>query len=163
MPILSENSDRHVALIGASARWTRLQPRSMMGSIMLKKNSFNGGRILLVEDDLLVVIDLMETLQSLGAHVIGPIPNIDQALGVLSEMPGFIGAILDLHVQGGYVFPVAEELSRRNIPYVFSTGYDESAVPPEYAHVRRFSKPAEGHEIAAELLEAVQRTFPESR
>ena len=124
---------------------------------MPSKNSFGGGRILVVEDDLLVVADLVDMLHSMGADVIGPIESINKALERLDRLSGFVGAVLDLNVQGQLIFPLAEELSRRNIPYVFSTGYDDSVLPPEYAGIRRFSKPADEREIAAALLEAVQQ------
>lgn len=123
---------------------------------MTKTNSFGGGRILVVEDDLLVVADLVDTLHSMGADVVGPIENIDKALERLDKLSGFVGAVLDVNVQGQMVFPLADELARRNIPFVFSTGYDDSSVPERYAAVSRFSKPANDHEIAARLLEAVK-------
>jgi hypothetical protein len=88
----------------------------------------------------------------------GPIANIVKALERLERVDGFVGAVLDVNVQGKLVFPLADELSRRNIPFVFSTGYDNSFVPPEYSSIRRFSKPADDREVAAALLEAVQRS-----
>ena len=123
---------------------------------MANDNSFGGRRILVVEDDLLVVADLVDTLHSMGADVVGPIENIEKALERLEKLPDIAGAVLDVNVQGRMVFPLADELERRNVPYVFSTGYDDSAVPIRYSGVQRFSKPADEREIAAVLLHAVQ-------
>lgn len=120
------------------------------------KNAFGGGRILVVEDDLLVVADLVDTLHAMGAEVVGPIENIDKALERLDRLSGFVGAVLDVNVQGKLIFPVADELARREIPFVFATGYDDTAVPERYAGISRFSKPANDRQIAATLLEAVK-------
>lgn len=123
---------------------------------MVDRNSFGGGRILVVEDDLLVVADLVDTLHSMGAEVVGPIESIDKAIERLNKLDGFVGAVLDVNVQGKTVFALADELASRNIPFVFSTGYDDSAVPEHYATVTRFSKPANDQEIADKLLDAVK-------
>lgn len=127
---------------------------------MVSDNSFGGRRILVVEDDLLVVADLVDMLHSMGADVVGPIENIEKALERLDKLPDIAGAVLDVSVQGRMVFPLADELSRRNVPYVFSTGYDDSIVPAQYSGIRRFSKPADERQIASILLEAVQNAPP---
>jgi CheY-like chemotaxis protein len=123
----------------------------------LKENPFAGGRILVVEDDLLVVAELVDTLYAMGADVVGPIANLEKAFERLERLSGFVGAVLDVSVQGKLVFPLADELTRRSIPFVFSSGYDDSVVPPEYASIRRFSKPADDREIAAALLDLVKK------
>ncbi|UXN75980.1 response regulator (plasmid) [Devosia sp. A8/3-2] len=129
---------------------------------MATDNSFGGRRILVVEDDLLVVADLVDMLHSMGADVVGPIENIEKAPERLDKLPDIAGAVLDVSVQGRMVFPLADELSRRNVPYVFSTGYDDSIVPARYSDIRRFSKPADERQIASILLEAVQNGSPAS-
>ncbi|WP_375449991.1 response regulator [uncultured Devosia sp.] len=122
---------------------------------MVGENSFGGRRIMVVEDDYLIVADLVERLQAMGADVVGPIGNLDKAMERLDKVPGIVGAILDVDVQGEMVFPLADELSRRNLPYIFATGYDQSAVPERYAHVPRFTKPTDITALASALLEAV--------
>lgn len=123
---------------------------------MADMNSFGGGRVLVVEDDLLVVADLVDTLHSMGADVVGPIENVDKAIERLNKLSGFVGAVLDVSVQGRFVFPLADELMKRQIPFVFATGYDESVVPERYAGVSKFSKPANDRDIASALLAAVK-------
>jgi len=54
---------------------------------MVSGNSFGGRRILVVEDDLLVVADLVDTLHAMGADVIGPIENITRPSNVLKSLP----------------------------------------------------------------------------
>jgi CheY-like chemotaxis protein len=122
---------------------------------MQDENTFGGRRILVVEDDYLVVTDLIERLQSMGADVIGPVTSLDKAFERLERLPDIAGAILDLNVAGQMVFPLAEELQRRNVPFIFATGYDDDAIPPAYAQVQRFAKPASDTEIASALLDVV--------
>ena len=120
-------------------------------------NSFGGRRVLVVEDDFLAVADLVDRLQSMGADVVGPVPNVERALEQLDRQPAIRGAILDLNVQGKMVFSLADELSRRDVPYVFSTGYEASDIPSRYAHIPRFPKPADDRTVAAALLGLVIR------
>lgn len=120
------------------------------------ENSFGGRRIMVVEDDYLLVAGLIETLEAMGAEVVGPIPNVDQALRRLQSSQNIDGAVLDVNVQGKMVFPLAEALSQQHVPYVFATGYDEGAVPAKFAEVTRFSKPTNDQAIALTLLAALQ-------
>lgn len=122
---------------------------------MQDENSFGGRRIMVVEDDYLVVTDLIERLQAMGADVVGPVPNLEKAFERLERLPDIAGAVLDLNVAGEMVFPLAEELKRRSVPFIFATGYDDSAIPAEYARVQRFTKPASETDIAKALLEVV--------
>lgn len=112
--------------------------------------------MLVVEDDYLIVAGLIETLHSMGAEVIGPISNVDQALKSLDMTPAIAGAVLDVSVQGAAVFPVADDLSERNIPFVFSTGYDRGSIPSEYSEVPLFSKPAADQDVVNALLQQIR-------
>jgi two-component SAPR family response regulator len=118
-------------------------------------NTFGGRRIMVVEDDYLVVTDLIDRLQAMGAEVIGPVPNLEKAFERLERLPDIAGAVLDVNVAGEMIFPLAEELKRRSVPFIFATGYDEDAIPAEYASVQRFAKPASDSEIALALLDVV--------
>jgi CheY-like chemotaxis protein len=119
---------------------------------MAERNTFGGRRILVVEDDYLIVADLVQELQSTGADVVGPIASVEEALDRLENVPGIAGAILDINLQGQPAYPLAEELRRRNIPFVFATGYDDSVVPLEYRDVPRFTKPVDVTEVSRALL-----------
>ena len=123
---------------------------------MPQANIFEGRRILVVEDDWLIIADLVQELEASGAHVIGPIPTLEQALKKLDEMPDMSGAILDVNLRGQMVFPLAAELRRRNIPFVFATAYDNGGFPEAYRDVPLINKGAKVDQIAALLL----RTHP---
>jgi two-component SAPR family response regulator len=119
---------------------------------MPQANIFGGRRILVVEDDYLIVADLVQELEASGAHVIGPIPTLEMALEKLEQMPDIAGAILDINLHGEMVFPLAEDLQRRNIPFVFASAYERKVIPAEWRDVPLVQKPADLDEIAGVLL-----------
>jgi CheY-like chemotaxis protein len=121
---------------------------------MPRANIFGGRRILVVEDDWLIVADLVQELEASGAHVIGPIPTLQQALKKLDAMPDMAGAILDVNLHGQMVFPLADELRRRNIPFVFATAYESGGFPEAYRNVPVVQKGAGVDEVAAQLLKS---------
>ena len=102
----------------------------------------NGNRILLVEDEALVAMMMRDSLVELGFHVIGPFDRADDALACASDEP-LDAAILDVNLGGDLVYPVAERLTRRDVPFVFVTGYDAENIDTRYAHVPVLQKPIE--------------------
>jgi CheY-like chemotaxis protein len=94
----------------------------------------------------------------LGAQVVGPVPTRDKALALLASGESFDAAVLDINLRGQAVFPVADALIERGIPFVFATGYDQSAVPAPYLGVRRWEKPFEPAELAEALSELLRAT-----
>jgi CheY-like chemotaxis protein len=120
---------------------------------MIDNNLFQGKRILVVEDDYLIVADMVQELVGLGADVVGPLASVELAIDRLNRVPGIAGAILDVNLQGKLVYPVAEELRRRNIPFVFATGYDQTALSTDFRDTPRFTKPVDVSKVARVLLE----------
>jgi PAS domain S-box-containing protein len=102
----------------------------------------NGNRILLVEDEALVAMMMRDSLVELGFSVIGPFDRADEALTCAANEP-LDAAILDVNLGGDLVYPVAERLARRDIPFVFVTGYDAENIDTRYAHVPVLQKPIE--------------------
>jgi ActR/RegA family two-component response regulator len=112
-----------------------------------------GIRILIVEDEYVIATELAGQFEEAGAEVLGPVPSIKGALGYV-QRPGVVqGAILDLHIRDGLVFPVADELGRRNIPYVFYTAYSREVIPVRHRAAERLLKPADWKSIARALFE----------
>lgn len=103
----------------------------------------SGKAIMVVEDEYLIAISIELAFEEMGATVLGPFSSVDDALEALqgSEPPD--AAILDINIRGRPVFPVAQRLNDRGIPFVFATGYDHWAIPPTLSHIRRFEKPAD--------------------
>ena len=79
-------------------------------------------RILVVEDEYLIAMELDGTLRTAGYRVIGPALDIHAALELLkAERPD--AAILDVNLRGEWVTPVAEVLEAMSVPFLLATGY----------------------------------------
>jgi two-component SAPR family response regulator len=83
-------------------------------------------RLILVEDESLVAIMMEDMLVDLGCEVVGSFGHLDAALSWLEDTARhFDGAILDVNLGGEMVFPLAQALRDRGVPFVFATGYGE--------------------------------------
>ncbi len=104
-------------------------------------SSLQGLRVLVVEDEYLIAEDLCEELRSCGAEVMGPASCVADALALLEAGPAPDLALLDIGLGGEKVYPVADALRGRGIPFVFATGYDGWSIPTGYADVPLRQKP----------------------
>jgi len=84
-------------------------------------------RVLIVEDEALVAMELTQILVAAGAQVVGPAGDIEHALRLV-EAGGIDRALLDVNLAGRMVTPVASALSLKSIPFVYLTGYQEPNV-----------------------------------
>lgn len=97
-------------------------------------------RILVVEDEMLVAFLIEDCLSKLGHKTVGPTPRVDEALKLLeSENPDI--ALLDINLGGEWVYPVAELLVEKDIPFIFLSGYGERGLPAEWKESRVIEKP----------------------
>ncbi len=113
----------------------------------LSMPDLRGLRILVVEDTLLVAEVILDVLHECGCDILGPASRVQQAVALV-RANDMDGALLDMNLAGELCFPVAAALTERGIPFVFLTGYDEAAVPPEYRGVPRMTKPFQVRELA---------------
>jgi CheY-like chemotaxis protein len=97
-------------------------------------------RILIVEDETMISMLLEDMVCDLGGHVVGAAATFEQAMTLALEAD-FDLAILDVNVDGLVVYPVADVLRYRGIPFIFMTGYDSSVIPQRYQHNCVLSKP----------------------
>jgi DNA-binding NtrC family response regulator len=98
-------------------------------------------RVLLVEDEALVGLELETALMRAGMEVLGPATTLSEALRLASESAADM-ALLDINLQGEHSFPVAEVLKMRGIPFVFCTGYARRMIiPEEFSHIPVVEKP----------------------
>ncbi|KRQ01840.1 hypothetical protein AOQ72_10515 [Bradyrhizobium yuanmingense] len=111
----------------------------------------NDCRVLIIEDEYFLGDDLAKTLASLGIQVIGPVPELDDAMTVQHD--GFDVAVIDINLRGNSAYPVADKLMHLGKPFIFATGYDATAIPDRFRHVRRWEKPYELGKVAADVLE----------
>lgn len=82
---------------------------------------FNSRRILIVEDEPFVVIELVEAVERSGGAVVGPVPTVAEALTLLDQHK-VDAAILDVQLLDGEISPVALRLIEHGTPLVFQTG-----------------------------------------
>lgn len=108
-------------------------------------------RILIVEDEYLLAFELKETLVDAGAVVVGPVPSVTKALALVEQTHELDGAILDFNLGGELVFPVADQLIARGVPFMFITGYDERDIPAPYERAPCVGKPVEPRHLARAL------------
>ena len=111
-----------------------------------------GRRIFVVEDDYLIAACLADQLEELGAVVSGPAATVSDAIELLNREDGVDAAILDVNIRGEKVYPVADKLRARGVPFVFATGYDDWVVPECYAAVPRIEKPADIDRLTRALV-----------
>jgi two-component sensor histidine kinase/two-component SAPR family response regulator len=108
----------------------------------------NGKRLLLVEDEALVASMMTEALNEIGFEIIGPFGKMDYRLG--AAVSGEIdAAILDVNIGGELVYPIAEILAARAIPFAFVTGYSEDNIDKKFANVPVMQKPVERKALQA--------------
>jgi DNA-binding response OmpR family regulator len=115
--------------------------------------SLEGVRVLLVEDEYLVASLIEEMLEIAGCIVKGPIPRLAQAVDA-ADRETCDAAVLDVNLAGERIYPVADILSRRNIPFVFVTGY--GVLPGEYANRPRLCKPFKMADLLDTLSDIVK-------
>ncbi len=115
-----------------------------------------GKSILLVEDDYFAAVELATQLKAAGVNVIGPMPSLDEAVAFLRSGETIEGAVLDINLGGQLVFPLADELERRGIPFIFATGYEPDIIPTRHAGKVLLRKPLEEDVIVATLSHATR-------
>ena len=118
-------------------------------------NALQGRRVLVIEDESLVAMLLETILDDMGCSVIGPESNIDDGLRSAMGEASLDAALLDVNVAGREVFPVAEALRARGVPFVFSTGYGEAGLPDHWRGHPTIQKPFTEGAIRDALMKAL--------
>jgi CheY-like chemotaxis protein len=97
---------------------------------------------LVVEDEPLVAMNLSKSLAELGFSVVGPYSTLAKAATAAVETE-VDAALLDVNLSGETVYPVAEILASKNVPFAFITGYGTEALPGKYANAPVLEKPVD--------------------
>jgi DNA-binding response OmpR family regulator len=107
-------------------------------------------RVLVIEDEYFIGDDLDKLLRQHGADVVGPIGTLHEALSQVAK-DGFQVAVVDLNLRDEKAFPVADELRRRAVPFVFATGYSAEVIPERFRDVERWEKPYDERELLGSI------------
>jgi len=122
---------------------------------MRSENVLNGRRILVVENQFAVALDLCEGLGREGASILGPASSVEDALEMLESSARPDVAVLDIKLQGGLVYPVADKLEQLGVPYLFTTACEPNEIPEHYRLAPRFDKPIRLTSIIAAIREQI--------
>lgn len=120
-----------------------------------QRTQLEGRRILVVEDEYFLADDIRNTLRGLGAEIVGPVGHLEDALKILHDGSILDAAVLDVNIRSERIFPIARELKARNVPFVFTTGYDKIIVGPEFQDVPLLEKPIDLPAMAQKLAELI--------
>ena len=113
-------------------------------------------RIMIVEDEALVAMVLEEQLEELGLSVAATCASVAEAIKAIDEHAPD-AAILDVNLAGQLVYPVADRLIDRGIPFVFVTGYGRESIDSCYAAIQILEKPVEQQVLAAVFARSSRR------
>jgi len=128
-----------------------MQPYDHNGNLA---NISKSPRVLIMEDEFIVALDLSDMTQELGFKVEGPFATLAEGQKAISQcVPD--AAILDVQLADGEVFPLADQLMQMGVPIIFHSGHaDSSVLLSRYPNARSASKPCAAELIANYLVQA---------
>ena len=106
----------------------------------MRDKLLSGRRVLVVEDEMLVLMNIEFMLADLGCESVTAAATVDQALAQL-EAQVFDAAVLDVNLNGDDSYAVADALGARGVPFAFSTGYNDEGMREEYRDRPMLRKP----------------------
>lgn len=119
MSLTSTPSTHH-----ASAHGTRYDGEgSFAGSAGHVGERLLGKRVLIVEDEALLAMELQFAFEDEGAEVVGPAMSLESAMAFAATAEEIDVAVLDVDIAGREVYPVAAVLQQRGIPFIFHTAH----------------------------------------
>ena len=125
----------------------------------MPQSKLSGRRVLVVEDEAMIAMMIEDMLVDLGCEIVGPASQIAQALRVIKSEE-FDAAILDVNLNGVPIFPVADALSAKSVPFVFATGYGASGILAENTAHLVLQKPFKQQQLENALSSLLARPLP---
>jgi DNA-binding response OmpR family regulator len=116
-----------------------------------------GRRVLVVEDEMLVSLLIEDTLADEACVVLGPFDRLEAALSA-ARTEVLDGAVLDVNLAGVKIYPVAEVLAARGVPFLLVSGYGQDAVPAERPEWRACGKPFRPADLVERLAAEMERS-----
>jgi len=117
--------------------------------------SLKNKKVLIVEDQYLIAADLSRAVTILGGVVVGPVASNEAAQAELARSDIDL-AFLDINLDEQMVFPLADELEKRGIPFIFATGHEATVLPDRLKSKLRLVKPF----TVQAVIEAVRHLNP---
>ena len=97
-------------------------------------------RILLVEDETVIVMLLELWVADLGHDLVGPANDIASALAIIATSD-IDAALVDVSLGGDQSYAIADALKAKNVPYAWGTGYSGNDIEARYRDVPILAKP----------------------
>lgn len=117
---------------------------------------FSGKRMLVVEDEFLIALDIERILESVGVTTIVTASRVAQALDLVMASGPFDAAVLDLKLERETSIPVAERLHAAGVPFVFLTGGTPgSDITAQFPRAPVVGKPFDADTLLAALMQAM--------
>lgn len=113
-----------------------------------------GLRILVAEDETLVLIEIEDMLRELECEIVGPVSTVGAAVAAIRQHD-IDGALLDMNLRGKHIAPAAEQLLAREVPFLLVTGYARRAGDePALKDAPRLQKPFSLHSLGVAMSDA---------
>jgi CheY-like chemotaxis protein len=116
----------------------------------------SGRRVLVVEDEMMVVMMIEDMLADLGCEAVTAAATVDQAIALI-DAQAFDVAMLDMNLNGNECYPVADALAVRGVPFIFSTGYNGRDMREGYRDRPVLKKPFQHRELDEILTRVLAR------
>jgi CheY-like chemotaxis protein len=113
-------------------------------------------RVLVVEDEYLIRMLLEDMLNDLGYEIGAAVGTIPEASEAAVNMQLDV-AILDVNIDGKEIYPVADILAKRKVPFVFVSGYDEGSLTERYRNHPSLQKPFQVEQLKATLAKILSK------
>jgi len=113
-------------------------------------------RVLVVEDEMTVAMLIEDMVSELAYEVAAVVTRLEDAMRLL-DSDNFDLAMLDVHLNGKTVFPFAEALQEREIPFLFATAYGARGLPEEFQSHLVLQKPFGPFELRRALTDLAAR------
>lgn len=121
----------------------------------MNKPDLAGRRILVVEDEPLLSLDICAQIEDCGGVVVGPAPTLDRGQELFSMRPLPDGGILNIRIGRHMVYPLADYLLAAGVPLIFASSENRAFIPQKYAGVPLLGKPVD-------MMMAAEQLFPAS-
>jgi DNA-binding NtrC family response regulator len=106
----------------------------------VKDQLLSGRRVLVVEDEMLILMMTESMLADLGCESVTAAVSVNQALALIDEQI-FDIAMLDMNLDGNKSHAVADALAAHSVPFVFATGGSEHETSVEHRDRPMLKKP----------------------
>lgn len=120
------------------------------------KDCLPGRRVLIVEDNPLLALNLDDALRERGVDVVGPALDLDSGIALVRE-DSLDGAVLDIDIGGHPVWPIARGLKEDGVPFMFVSGDCRKGLPDDLAGAVCLQKPAETGAILTSVAAIMER------